>query len=425
MKPPFIRQIGRLLEERLADQPRQLQILVGPRQVGKTTLARQVLSGRPGTSFHLVAVDAPPEAEHNWLAAPAVGIDGGRPDEKWLGHHWRLAQERADRWRKSQPANQALPFVLVVDEIQLIPDSSAAIKGLWDGTLARGTPMHVLLLDSAPLLIQKGLTESLAGRYELIRMTHWSFEEMNEAFGFSLDQYLYFGGYPGSAPLIEAESRWRSYVRNALIEPNIQKDILALARVDKPALLRQLFELGCAYSAQILSLDKVRGQLGGHTETLAHHLTLLSQAGLIGGLHKYAGQVVRQRSSPPKFQVHNNALMTLSETYDFESARQDRSHWGRLVESAIGAHLINTADPVDTRIHYWRERSLEVDFVIEHRGQLAAIEVKSTSRVRSQAGLDEFRRLHPGALTLNVGTDRLPLGEFLSRPAAWWLEQKD
>lgn len=422
---PFTRRTGRLLEARLAEQPRQLQILAGPRQIGKTTLVRQILSGRPGASFHMVAADAPPEAAHALLANPVEGFDEGRLDEKWLRQHWRLAQERADAWQQLRRAAQDLPFVLVVDEVHLIPEWSSAVKGLWDWTLARGTPMHVVLLGSAPLLIQKGLTESLAGRYELIRMTHWSFEEMSEAFGFNLDQYLYFGGYPGSAALIDVESRWRGYVRDSLIEPNIQKDILALARVDKPALLRQLFELGCAYSGQILALDKVRGRLGGHTETLAHHLTLLGQAGLMGGLSKYSGQTVRQRSSPPKFQVHNNALMTLSETYSFEAARQDRSHWGRLVESAIGAHLINTADPVDTRIHYWRERSLEVDFVIEHRGRLAAIEVKSTSRVRSHAGLDEFRRIHPDAVTLTVGTDRLPLGEFLSRPAACWTERSD
>ena len=421
MLPKFRRLISRRLVARLREAPSRLQILAGPRQVGKTTLVRQVLSDRPALSFHIVAVDAP-EA-HSEVASISAAVDlieGPGRGEHWLKSHWAQAQQRALAWQQSRPSD--LPFVLVIDEIHLLPQWSGIIKGLWDWMLARGIPMHVVLLGSAPLLIQKGLVESLAGRYELIRMGHWSFEEMSDAFDFSLDQYVYFGGYPGSASLIAHESRWRGYVRDSLIEPNIQKDILAMTRVDKPALLRQMFELGCEYSGQILALDKVRGRLGGHTETLAHHLTLLAQAGLLGGLSKFSGQSVRQRASPPKFQVHNNAFMAVSDTYDFDSAKADRGYWGRLVESTVGAHLVNTADPVDTRIHYWRDRSLEVDFVIEHRGRLAAVEVKSTSRIRGHDGLREFQRIHPSAKLHIVGTDRLPLGEFLLRPAAHWVD---
>jgi uncharacterized protein len=280
--------------------------------------------------------------------------------------------------------------------------------------------MQVVLLGSAPLLVQQGLNESLTGRYELLRITHWSFAEMNDAFSFTFDQYVHFGGYPGSATLIQDEERWRAYVRNSLIEPSIEKDVLSMSRVDKPAMLRRLFELGCSYSGQMVSLDKVSGTLGqGHTLTLAHHLTLLAQAGLLTGLQKYAAQAIRQRNSPPKFQVLNNALMTALSTYGFEEALADRSYWGRLVESAVGAHLVNTAD-ADTKIHYWRVASTEVDFVIEWRGKLAAVEVKTATGVSRHHGLDEFCRLHPDARRWLVGSDQLPVGEFLRHDAAYW-----
>jgi uncharacterized protein len=290
---------------------------------------------------------------------------------------------------------------------------------LWDRTRALGVRMHVLLLGSSPLLMQSGLTESLLGRYEVLRMGHWSFDEMNEAFGFTLDQFLFFGGFPGSAGLIGDETRWRDYVREALIAPNIEKDVFEMFRVDKPALLRELFSLGCVYSGQIMALDKAKGRLGGHTLTLSHQLTLLSHAGLLTGLHKYAGQLVRQRQSPPKFMVHNTALMSAMGSHGFDEARADRSHWGRVVESAVGAHLINTADG-DTRLHYWRDGDVEVDFVIERRGRLAAIEVKSRTDATGHRGLDEFRRRHPQARSLLVGGDEMPLGEFLRRPATEW-----
>ena len=423
MEHSYSRPIAAKLKARLSERPRLMQILAGPRQVGKTTLVSQVLGERSPTSFHMIAADPQALPEAGTPTTPAMRSGHLPPSPQWLQSQWANAVERAIAWQESaQPGNpQApLPFVLAVDEVQKVEQWSSLVKGLWDADRAQGTPMHVVLLGSAPLLMQQGLTESLMGRYELLRMSQWSFTEMNEAFDMTLDQYIHFGGYPGSAPLVADEARWRDYVRNAIVEPSIDRDVLAMNRVDRPALLRQLFELGCAYSGQILSLDKASGMLGrGHTQTLAENLTRLSQAGLLSGLHKYAGQVVRQRASPPKFQVHDNALMTAMSSYGFDDARMDRSHWGRQVESTVGAHLLNTAD-ADTKLFYWNERDKEVDFVVEHRGKLAAIEVKLTATAGTHSGLQEFCRRHPSAKPWLIGSEALPLGEFLQQPASFW-----
>lgn len=422
----FRRPVAKLLIQRLSEPPRRLQILAGPRQVGKTTLVHQVLAERPSGSARFIATEL--AATEPWSApdahiagrdrGPAAAMDGDA-----LVVAWQDAERQALAWMEQlrQPGIAGQPFVLVIDEVQRIPQWSTTVKGLWDATRARGLDMHVVLLGSAPLLVQQGLNESLTGRYELIRVPHWSYPEMSEAFGFSPDQYIYFGGYPGAADYVGDDERWRAYVLDALVEPSIAKDVLQMERVDKPIMLRRLFELGCEYSAQVMALDKVSKTLGqGHTLTLAHHLTLLGHAGLLTGLQKYSAQTVRQRMSPPKFQVLNNALMSARSSYDFESARLDRSHWGRLVESLVGTHLLNTADR-DTKIHYWRESSLEVDYVIEHRGRLAALEVKSQQGFTRPAGLDEFCRRHPEAKRWVVGSPDLPLDEFLQFPASHWV----
>lgn len=423
MNQSFQRPVAAKLKAQLSERPRLIQILAGPRQVGKTTLVSQILGERPGASFRMIAADPQPLPEASIPAMLATPERHVPPSPEWLQTQWSFAVQRAIAWEeseKSRGTQTPLPFVLVVDEIQKVEQWSSLVKALWDADRARGTPMHVVLLGSAPLLIQQGQKESLAGRFEWVRMGQWSFAEMNEAFDMTLDQYIHFGGYPGSAPLIEDEARWRGYVRNSIVEPSIDRDVLAMTRVDSPALLRQLFELGCAYSGQILSLDKASGMLGrGHTQTLAHNLTRLGQAGLLSGLHKYAGQLVRQRASPPKFQVHDNALMTALSSYGFDEARMDRSHWGRQVESIVGAHLLNTADD-DTKLFYWNERDKEVDFVVEYRGRLAAIEVKLAAAARTHTGLHEFCRRYPSAKPWLVGSDALPLGEFLQHPASHW-----
>jgi hypothetical protein len=283
--------------------------------------------------------------------------------------------------------------------------------------------LKVVLLGSSPLLVQKGLTESLAGRFELIPVTHWSFVEMRQAFGWKLDQFVYFGGYPGAAGLINDHPRWSRYIMDALIETTISRDILLMTRVDKPALLRRLFHLGCDYSGQVLSYQKMVGQLqdAGNTTTLAHYLELLSGAGMLTGLSKFSDRRVRQRASSPKLQVMNTALMTASSPHAFEAAKKDRDFWGRLVESAAGAHLINTSLGTKTEVFYWREGTREVDYILRSGKSITAIEVKSGYAKESLPGMEAFSKAFKPTRKLLVGNRGIPMEEFLTKPATHWV----
>ena len=391
--------------------------MFGPRQTGKTTIVRQALRQVERQSRYL-SVDEPDSPtlriSSELSLDQAISVPGVR-DTDWLVRHWTLARREAERLENG--------FVLVLDEIQKIPLWSETVKGLWDADRARHCPLHVVILGSAPLLMQSGLSESLAGRFEPVRVTHWSFPEMSSAFGFDLTAYLYFGGYPGAVPLVRDQVRWRDYVRQALIEPNVERDILSMTRVDKPALLKRLFELGAGLSGQILSYNKMVGQLqdAGNSTTLAHYLDLLSSADLLAGLQKYGNQPNRRKRSSPKLNVLNPALMTAGSGYTFEEAKADRSFWGRIVESAVGAHLFNTTGP-DTRLHYWRESPHEVDFVLRRGPRLVAIEVKSGSTGMDRRGMVEFERRFQPDRSLLVGERGTPLDEFLAVPADHWFE---
>jgi predicted AAA+ superfamily ATPase len=409
-----------ILRQRLEELPQFMIVIAGPRQVGKTTLVRQALSTYPST---FVAADQPlPEAIDHFGESTSTLLTqaraGSLPTAEWLVRQWMQARTKA----KLRAEGEC--HVLAIDEIQKIPRWPEVVKGLWDADRAENLPLHIILLGSSPWLMQKGLTESLAGRYEPIRMAHWSYIEMQAAFDFSLDEYIYFGGYPGSAHLIRDESRWRQYVRSALIHPNIEMDILQMTRVDKPALLKALFELGCgAYSGQIIAFDKLRGQLvdAGNTTTLAHYLQLLSQAGLLTGLSKFAMQPFRKRASSPKLNAHNTALISALAGYTFAEAIGDRSYWGRLVESTVGAHLINTATN-DCEVGYWRESPVEVDFVLTNGRKTLAIEVKSGAKYATPKGLEVFVGKFKEARSLIIGEGGVSLPEFLSHPADYWLE---
>lgn len=416
MTSSYQRPETKTLLTRLLEPPRFLVVVAGPRQVGKTTMVRKALAAYPAERYSFVGIDSPEDPglpEIDRATAPTRRQMAAPRDGAWLADIWQRARSAARR----DPAGH----ILVLDEIQKIPRWSDTVKGLWDADRAEGLALHVVLLGSSPLLMQQGMSESLTGRFETIQLTHWSFREMAEAFDFDLEDYLYFGGYPGAAPLIREEPRWRNYVNTGLIEPSIEKDILMMTRVDKPALLRQLFHLGCRYSGQELSYTKMMGQLqdAGNTVTLAHYLDLLGHAGLIRGLPKYAGQHHRRRASSPKLNVLNMALMSAGSGYSKSEAQADRSYRGRMVESAVGAHLHNTASP-DCRIYYWRDGTNEVDFVLERGARLVAIEVKSGGVPARIVGMDAFVRGFGECRQVLIGDGGIPLAEFLSYPAEHW-----
>ena len=395
----FERQQAGTLAARLSEPRRFLQVVAGARQVGKTTLVGQVLSR---------------------LDIPSVFISADEPtvgDTAWLAAQW-------ERGRLAAADAGKAGAVLVLDEAQKIPRWSETVKRLWDEDSRARRPLKVVLLGSAPLLMQQGLTESLAGRFEVVHLPHWSFAEMRAAFGFSLEEYLYFGGYPGAAPLIKDPQRWRRYLLDALIETTISRDVLLMTRVDKPTLLRRLFELGCRYSGQVLSYTKMLGQLqdAGNATTLAHYLELLGGAGMLTGLQKYAGKAVRQRGSSPKLQVMNTALMTAQSGLSPDEARADREFRGRLVESAVGAHLANAAAGGACDLFYWRERNREVDFVVRAGRTVIAIEVKSGRAPGAFPGLGAFAEAFKPKRTLLVGGDGISLEEFLTKPVEHWMQ---
>lgn len=392
----FVRPQAATLTRRLAEPRRFIQVVAGPRQVGKTTLVQQVMEGSD-----LATVFA--SADEPALRGP-----------EWIAQQWDAARLAAGGGAS----------VLVLDEVQKIPGWSEPVKRLWDEDTRRKRRVKVVVLGSAPLLIQRGLSESLAGRFEVLRLPHWSFAEMREAFGWSVERFVYYGGYPGAAPLVREPERWRSYVLDALVETTISRDVLLLTRVDKPALLRRLFELGCRYSGQILSYTKMLGQLheAGNTTTLAHYLDLLSGAGMLTGLAKFAGEAVRQRGSSPKLQVLNTALMSAQSGFGFEEARADHEVWGRLVETAVGAHLANAAVVGACELFYWRDHNREVDFVVRRGRELTAIEVKTGRTHEAQPGLAAFAEAFNPHRRLLVGGGGIPLEEFLSRPVEHWIK---
>ncbi len=383
------RQHLQVVKSRIAERRKFIQVVVGPRQVGKTTMINQLLS----------------KIEIPYLFESADAVTAG--NMTWLSQIWESA-------RIKMKLSGSMTFLLVIDEVQKIENWSEIVKQQWDKDTNNDLDIKVILLGSSRLLIQKGLTESLAGRFETIYMGHWSFAEIENAFGWSVDQYIYFGGYPGAATLILDESRWKNYIKDSLIETSISKDILMLTRVDKPALLKRLFELGSAYSGQILSFTKILGELQakGNTTTLSYYLKLLFDSGLLGSIEKYAGSLLREKGSIPKFQVFNNALMSIQTGDSFQVVKSNPTIWGRLVESAIGAHLINQSIAERYSVFYWRERNEEVDFIIQQDSKVIALEVKSGRRGENK-GISTFSKLYHPHKALIVGTNGISIEEFL------------
>ena len=371
------------------NEPRKfIQVLAGPRQVGKSTLIDQVL--------------AECQIPHYLYNADGVGEN----DTDWIRRIWESTRTLMD-------TRQQTEAVLVIDEIHKIKRWSEIVKREWDADTRGKRQLKLFILGSSRLMFRKGLTESLAGRFELIRLGHWTLQEMEDAFGWTLDEWIYYGGYPGSASLIKDMRRWKKYIKESLVAPAIEKDIILTSNIYKPALMKQLFELGCTYSAELLSLTKALGQLqdAGNVTTLSSYLEILNQCNLLAGLQKYANDEARRYQSVPKYQVYNNALLTAYKGTSYEKDRIDPQIWGRWVESAVGAYLLGGAEEGSYNVYYWRERSNEVDFIIVRQGEVIALEVKSGRRGMN-SGLPKFCELFQPKHALVIGTDGIPFDDF-------------
>ncbi len=386
----YHRTINQEILSRIEEPRRFIQVIAGPRQVGKSTMITQVLA----------------ETKIEYLSENADAVDV--TDSDWIRRVWETARNKM--------LLQELPeYLLVIDEIQKINNWSEIVKREWDADTLNNVNLKVILLGSSRLMLRKGLSESLAGRFELIRARHWSYQEMHDAFGLTIDQYIYFGGYPGAASLINNERRWRKYVKDSLVAPAIEKDVILTSNIYKPSLMHQVFKIGCAYSAELLSLTKIVGQLqdAGNATTVANYVNLLNQSELLCGLQKYAVDEARKYNSVPKFQVYNNALLTAFRGKNYVSDRTNPTTWGRWVESAIGAYLVAYTNELDYRVFYWRNSNDEVDFIISNSEKTIAIEVKSGRHAQNK-GMKIFHEQYHPETEFIVGTSGISIEEFLT-----------
>ncbi len=379
-----------IIKNRLEEPRKFIQVVVGARQIGKSTVVKQVLKG----------MDLP----YQFYTADNVPAS----NTAWISDCWEAVRslKRNNNWESA---------IIVIDEIQKISNWSEAVKKEWDYDSFNDRNIKVLLLGSSRVMLEKGLSESLAGRFEEIRMSHWSYVEMMDCFGWSLDQYMFYGGYPGAASLIADEDRFQQYIQSAIIDATINKDILMDTPIGKPALLRQTFELGAAYSGELLSLNKMLGSLhdAGNTSTLSGYLNLLSESGLLCGIQKYSVDMARRKASIPKLQVYNNALKMVYSPSSFDHAILDRKSWGRIFESGVGAYLVSQAFVHRFEVFYWRERNDEVDFILRKKNSLVAIEVKSNAEKRTE-GLAKFRELFKPVSSFIVGDGGIKAEDFLA-----------
>ena len=381
-----------VLRRRLGEPRKFIQVVLGPRQIGKTTVVRQVLHDINKPQLYFSADD--------------TAVAGSA----WLASCWTAARLEAQ-------THPDAGCVLVIDEIQKVPNWSETVKRQWDDDTWNERNIKVVLLGSSRALILQGLSESLMGRFEEIRMTHWTYAEMRDCFGLTVDEFIYFGGYPGAVEMMQDEARWKVYVRNSMIDATVNRDIFEDVRIGKAALLRKTLELGAAYSGKILSLTKLLGEIqdAGNVMTIAGYLERLNQCSLLGTFQKFSVDDARRRASIPKFQVHNNALLTALSAGTFEQVRNDPVKWGHYVESAVGAYLISQAYRLQFEVFYWRDGNNEVDFVLRKDGKVVALEVKSNHE-RYTKGLDVFCQKFRPNVALIVGSGGLPLETFLETP---------
>ena len=391
----YERQLLLSLRNELTKPTSVIHALIGPRQVGKTTIARQIQES---------------------INFPAIYATADSPvplDSAWIETQWRRAITESNSTHS--------PILLILDELQKVRGWSETLKILWDTRLS-GPEIRVLILDSSALLMQEGLTESLAGRFYLHRCSHWSYSECKAAFGWNLEQWIFFGGYPGAATFIDNEISWKRYITDSLIETVLARDVLQMSKIAKPVLLRHLFGLAATLPAQCVSYTKMLGQLhdAGNTTTLAHYLKLLESAFLVSGLELFSRNKQRKRGSSPKLVLWNNALISALSTRTFDASIADSVWWGRLVENAVGACLCNNLNSIEYDVTYWREGNYEVDYVIARGSELWAIEVKSGAS-GNLSGISRFNSRYPDARPLIIGGPGIPLEEFFSRNASEWL----
>ena len=420
-RPQFDVVLGRLHET-----PHHLIVLTGPRQSGKTTLITQVLQVIDKPCAYVTTDRASGKIDwyihpnqggvDTFQLLPGIGTFETSRTTSWLAEIWLRARRVAD----SSPDG----LVLAIDEVQKIENWSEIVKGLWDEDRLNNRNLHVVLLGSAPLMMLTGRSDSLLGRFETIALSHWSYREIEQAFGWDLHQYVFFGGYPGAAPLIEDLDRWRSFIRESIVIPSIECEILDLQRIDKPTLLNRVFELCAIYSGQIFAFNQMLGQVenAGNTTTLSRYLELLGRVWMVCGLPKFSGGVWSHKASSPKLNVLNSALMSAYSTYSFDEAKADRTHWGRLLESAVGAHLYNSKG-INSKLHYWREGDRKVDFVLTSTTKSVAFEVQGSPFKSDWSGMNLFQQRYPRSTLIQVGGSGVPLEEFFRKPADEWFEE--
>lgn len=345
-------------KKRWNDPKGLLQVLTGPRQVGKTTAITSLIDEK-NTIYASADLPSPPTID-------------------FIVTHWEKARgfPTPDR-------------ALVLDEVQKIPRWSEVVKGLWEEDRRNRFPLKVCLLGSSALLIEKGLSESLTGRFETSYFPHWIFPECRETFGSSLAAYAVIGGYPKAYDFREDPERLEGYLQSSIIEPALGRDILALHSVDKPALLRQLFWYVSRLPSQIVSYEKILAHLQGrgNSATLVHYSELLAAAFLVVPLSNFSFRPHRTKRSLPKWVIPNPALI--------DSSIRKQGLAGFLFENLVGAHLLNIFfGSKRYSLHYWREEEREIDFILADKNEpTLAIEVKSGRLKKIPAPtIDNFKK---------------------------------
>lgn len=448
----FHRPLLDTLLSRLNEEPMNIIYFYGPRQSGKSTLVMEA-DRRLGSRSQYIAVDSDvnlsPLTDSSYEETESILSYEQTPDEPSESQLQAVRSQRLRQmWQKMRKSvqNSGEKGVFFIDEIQKIKNFPELVKGLWDHDRRLGIPLHVVLLSSSPLLMQDGLSESLAGRFERLHCPHWSFTEMRDAFGYTLSMYIFFGGYPKFGQLlgpkftpkitIDLHQRWISYIKESIVETTLEQDIKQLKRIANPDLFRDLFEHCLLSSSQIISHNTMYARLPSQDKKQVYldYLDFYAQACLLTHIHKYYGQKHwYSKRSDPKFLTLDTGLLSAMKGMRYEQAQKDRVYWGQLVESAVGAHIYNSKSP-DMKLFYWRahkngKKAEEIDFVL-HDGshaQLFAFEVKG-SRVRRNArlaeNLESFKQSF-GFLPklIGIGGD-IELEDFFARPLSQWLKHE-